>query len=567
MNRLTLTLVALVAAGVLLFVAVLPPAPQRLDPSAWGGLASRTVAGAYHVHTTRSDGSADKPAVAAAAARAGLKFVIVTDHGDATRPPDPPVYIDGVLCLDAVEISTDQGHYVALDMPRAPYPLGGAADAVAEDVARLGGFGIAAHPDSPKRALQWTDAAVPIDGIEWLNADSEWRSESRATLVRAGLAYVVRPAPALASLLDRPATLDRWDRMTSARRVVALGGADAHGGIGRRSEDGGRSGVLGVPGYEASFRTFSNRVVLGRAPTGDAAVDARAVYEAIRRGHVFTTIDALAAPGLLDFRAEIRLNPDATGVGSAFRRAEMGESAAGGEPVMIVARALMPPNAQLVLYRAGQEVARTDGDLRWDAGAIAGAYRVEVHLPSAPGQPPVPWLVSNPIYVGTNFQLPTPNSQVARSPKPKAQSQMSFWQWRIEKDAASSAIVRASGKELSLEYELGTGERRGQFVALASDLHEESFSGIDQSLAADKPTRVSIQVRRADGKRWGRSVYVDPSGAAVHLSLASMRPLDEPSERHPDATAITSVLLVVDLTNASPGRSGTLHVRGSALVK
>ena len=116
----------------------------------WDDLAARTIPGAYHIHTTRSDGHGDRAAVAAAAARAGLKFIILTDHGDGTRPPDPPAYIDGVLVLDGVEISTDAGHYVALDMPRAPYPLGGTADAVVEDVARLGGFGIAAHPDSPK---------------------------------------------------------------------------------------------------------------------------------------------------------------------------------------------------------------------------------------------------------------------------------------------------------------------------------------------------------------------------------------------------------------------------------
>ena len=37
--------------------------------------------------------------MAAAAARAGLKFVIFTDHGDGTNPPVAPEYIGGVLCL------------------------------------------------------------------------------------------------------------------------------------------------------------------------------------------------------------------------------------------------------------------------------------------------------------------------------------------------------------------------------------------------------------------------------------------------------------------------------------
>jgi hypothetical protein len=238
MSRKTIVaLAALVAAGAILVLA-LPSSGERVPvPPGWRDLASRTIAGAYHVHSTESDGGGDKPSIAAAAARAGLQFVIFTDHGDATRQPDPPRYIDGVLCLDAVEISTSEGHYVALDMPRAPYPLGGAAAAVVEDVERLGGFGIAAHPDSPKPALRWTADDLPVDGVEWLNADSEWRDETRFTRARAALGYLMRPADALASLLDRPPTLARWDRWSAARPIVSLAAADAHGGIGRPAED------------------------------------------------------------------------------------------------------------------------------------------------------------------------------------------------------------------------------------------------------------------------------------------------------------------------------------------
>src|SRR5258706_575547 len=153
-----------VAAGVVLFLLVLPARPARLESPGWTELSARTAAGAYHIHTTRSDGIGDRTAVAAAAARAGL-----------------------------------------------------------------------------------------------------------------------------ASLFDRPQTLDTWDRLTRTRPVVALAGADAHGGIGRRAEDTGRSlaGTIGVPSYEASFRAFSNRVVLDRPLSGRAPEDARLVYGAIRQGHVF----------------------------------------------------------------------------------------------------------------------------------------------------------------------------------------------------------------------------------------------------------------------------------------
>ena len=61
-----------------------------------------------------------------------------------------------MLVIDAVEISTNGGHYVALDMRAAPYPLGGEAVAVVEDVARLGGFGDSRAPRFGKGRAAWT---------------------------------------------------------------------------------------------------------------------------------------------------------------------------------------------------------------------------------------------------------------------------------------------------------------------------------------------------------------------------------------------------------------------------
>ncbi len=62
-------------------------------------------------------------------------------------------------------------------------------------------------------------------------------------------------------------------------------------------------------------------------------------------------------------------------------------------------RASVPPGARTVLFRDGREIKSADGGvLELDEARAQGAYRVEVQLPGAPGTPPVPWLVSNPIY-------------------------------------------------------------------------------------------------------------------------------------------------------------------------
>ena len=154
---------------------LLPP-PAQPTP-AWQS-SSPIVRGAYHIHSDRSDGSGSVEDIAKAAADAGLKFIILTDHGDGTRTASPPAYLSGVLVIDAVEISTTRGHYAALGVAEAPYPIAGEPADVIEDVRRLGGFGFIAHPDSPRVSLAWQDFHARFDGLEWLNTDTGWRDES-----------------------------------------------------------------------------------------------------------------------------------------------------------------------------------------------------------------------------------------------------------------------------------------------------------------------------------------------------------------------------------------------------
>jgi hypothetical protein len=165
----------LTIAAVVLFV-IMPPAPRPL-PAAPPGMAAPHPRCHSCPHESFRWHWIGRDDVTRAAAAAGLQFVIITDHGDGTRTPDLPDYRNGVLYIDGVEVSTIDGHLVALGLPKAPYPLGGEGRDVVDDVHRLGGIAIAAHPGSPKPDLQWKDWNAPIDGLEWLSADSEWRDE------------------------------------------------------------------------------------------------------------------------------------------------------------------------------------------------------------------------------------------------------------------------------------------------------------------------------------------------------------------------------------------------------
>jgi hypothetical protein len=552
MRKAVLVTAAIVAAVIFFLLMTLPPRPVAVTPAVDPGLQRRTVAGAYHIHSTRSDGSGDKETIASAASRAGLAFVVLTDHGDGTRPPDPPVFLHGVLCIDAVEVSTKGGHLVALDMKASPYPLGGEPSAVVEDVHRLGGFGIAAHPDSARASLGWSDWKAPIDGVEWMNADSEWRNESSAALARVLFDYAFRPGPALASILDRPvATLQRWDSLGQQRPVIGIAGHDAHGGIGRGVEEGGsrRSALLGIPSYEASFRSFSTRAVLERTLDSDASVAARQVLDAIERGRTFTVIDAIATPGFVDFR----------GWQGTGKPSEMG-STLPAAPSVIAVDASMPAGAEIVVVGNRREFMRTrDAHVEALVEPAGGGFRVEVRVPRAPGVPPVPWLVTNPIYFLAPPAAPVPaqaDGEVIPLPPDVA--------WHVEKDSASSATMAASGGQVRLDYTLRAGDRASQFAALVANLQMRvpQLSRIRLTASAARPGRFSIQLRypQGGGERWGRSVYVDSTPREVSIALDDMLPADRQSGHAPDLTTAGALLFVVDLTNAHPGDSSSIHV-------
>ena len=556
----TLVGLLLVTAGTTF--ALLPPPAVVVAP----GDGARAVRGALHVHTSRSDGTGTADAVAAAAARAGLAFVVFTDHGDASEEPTPPIYRHGVLCIDAVEISTDQGHVLALGLPKVPYQIGGPGADVLQDIARFGGMSILAHPTSARPSLRWTGGDAGFDGIEWLNGDSEWRDEPALALARAAWTYWLRPAESLASLLDRPVeALALWDRVAGSRAVVGVAAADAHARLGLRTvgEPYDGQAVARVPSYESSFRTFSI-VLPGLRLSGVASADAAATLAAIRTGRVVSVLDGLAGPAWLDFSAS-----------NAAGQVEQGAVLAGPGSLTLRARAPNVAGAGLHLLRDGREIAAADttGTLVLEQPGEPATFRVEVSLPSAPGQPPIPWLVSNPIYVGRqpamSWSEPVPPAWPTNRSPLYTDGPVDRWtiEHSVRADGRVSMVKAITGTQLNVRFALGGSRADSPFVAVTRPI--ELPATADSLLfegRASRPMRISAQLRSREnggGRRWTRSVFLDETMRRVAVPFRDFRPAGHETALALDA--IGSLLFVIDGLNTALGQSGQVWLDNVAL--
>ncbi|PWT83870.1 MAG: hypothetical protein C5B57_05945, partial [Blastocatellia bacterium] len=479
-------------------------------------------------------------------------------------------YRSGVLCIDAVEISTTGGHYIALDLPPAPYPLGGEARDVVEDVKRLGGFGIVAHPNSPKPALSWQAWDAPFDAFEWMNPDTSWRIRlqspslrQRLSLVHALLTYPFRSPESIAHLLAGAAIdADRWEAITKTHRVVALGGADAHENLAfGNTEPGDSQLALPFPGYETSFHTLSIHVRPDRPISGNAVQDSAAVIGAIRRGHLYTAIDGLASPPSFQFTA-------------ANDRETVGEGdAIDGTPVTLRVMSNSPPSFSTAIWEGNRVVAAASGQSDFTHMLERpGAYRAEISAPSPDG--PIPWIVSNPIYVGVSYR-----GEPRRFERPSELVRALFdgrtsSGWWTEADPGSAAALdvspTTSGEALRLRYRLAGASATNQYVTMAvNSPTDAAFDRVTFTARSDRPIRIAVQLRvpGQGGDRWQQSVYVDQSERGHSIDVNEMIPIGETRTPRPDSTAVRDIMFVIDTTHAVAGWSGSLWIRNVSVQK
>ena len=552
---------ALVAAAV--WVARWKPLAVSGDAPADG---YTRVRGVVHVHTTLSDGGGTPQEVAAAAKRAGLDFVVITDHNNLDAKSFEG-YHDGVLVLVGSEISTAaSGHVLGLGLREDPaFRFSGDPRDALDDIHLLGGHAFAAHPSSARPDFRWTAWDLPGPwGLELINGDSQWRAAGWGRLLRTGALYGLNPRYALLGSLTPPdGTLAQWDRLLAARPVAGIAGADAHNRVVVRGEKG-----IRFPSYESVFGLAVNHVLLDRPLSGDAAADGTAVVDALGRGQSYVGLDALAPAGGFFFTAE-----------SPAGRATMGGTIAPDPAPRLRAGGRLPEGARLRLLRDGQ--ALMEGETALDLPAPGpGVYRVEVHVPGRR----VPWVLSNPIDV---FSPVAAEGRLRRAewasppPAPAAAALIDGFEGRttfepgsVPESALRRPILDAAGGEdgrgaarLQFRVEPPSPSQPDPFAALVDWTHRDltGRTGLVFSIRADGVYRIWVQVRdenpaSADGgtEWWFASVRTAPEWRRVAVPFASLRSINPNTDRRLDLDKVRALVFVLDRGSVRAGTDGTI---------
>ncbi len=344
-------------------------------------------AGAIHIHSVFSDGSGEVKDIVNFAGEAGLDFIILTDHNTLRALQEGlEGWYDKTLLLVGCEINDkeNKNHYLAFGInetisTRLP------ASEIVKSVKESGGIGFIAHPHEKRSSMKehppypWTDWDVEgFDGIEIWNHMSEWME---GLTEENKYQYVVHPLKSIVA--PQKETLEVWDKLNQKRKVVGIGGADAHAH---------KLNVLGfleveIFPYKVLFKAIRTHVLLHeKLKAGSSAENLnkskKLIYEALKTGRCFISNFYIADASGFRYYADDN--------GKIY---QMGDEVKLGSKLKL--RAIQPAHgeSEIILLRNGKIIDRIFSSDTEFVISKTGAYRVEVRKNKKA------WIYSNHIRV------------------------------------------------------------------------------------------------------------------------------------------------------------------------
>lgn len=188
--------------------------------------------GVLHVHSIFSDGSGEVEQIAQLADECGLDFLVLTDHNTLRAMHEGYEKFYGkTLLLVGCELNDkeNKNHYLALGI-KETFSTRRPAKEYVKSVKDAGGIGFLAHPHEKRDSMKehppypWTEwDCDDFTGIEIWNHMSEWMEnlteQNKYQAFLHPLKTIIKPSEE---------TLKVWDELSMERKIVGIGGIDAH---------------------------------------------------------------------------------------------------------------------------------------------------------------------------------------------------------------------------------------------------------------------------------------------------------------------------------------------------
>ena len=343
--------------------------------------------GAMHMHSVYSDGSGEVPDIVKSASEVGLDYIILTDHNTLrARKEGYEGWHGNTLLLVGCEINDkeNKNHYLAFGINQAFSTRLSAAEYV-KKVNESGGIGFIAHPHEKRTHMKehpsypWIDWDVEgYTGIEIWNHMSEWMENLTEKNKYQAFLHPLKTITA-----PQKKTLKLWDELNLKRKVVGVGGIDAHAH---------KYNLLGfmeveIFPYKVLFKSIRTHILtnteLKKSRSEDALEKAKKViYDALETGSCFVANDYHGSSKGFRFSAESD--------GNVFH---MGDKIPKVNGVQL--KIFSPnSNSEIKLIRNGRVVDSWEGEEASFNVNSRGVYRVEVYLNRKA------WIFSNHIRIG-----------------------------------------------------------------------------------------------------------------------------------------------------------------------
>lgn len=333
--------------------------------------------GAMHIHSKYSDGTKDIEYIISQAKKAGLKWIIVTEHNNLDAKKHEGFY--GDLCvIVGTEISPEKGnHLLAFNTKELINENIGSRNFI-DEVHNQGGFCIPAHADESisrdnrHRPLRWDDWSInTFDGLEIWNYLTDWTdkySVHKSTLLQ----YLNRHKIVTGPTKD---ILAWWDRLNNSKDNVfpAVAGCDAH------AFSYGKYGInVKVSDYYDFFSAVNNMLILDEPLSKTYGIAKEQILNAIKAGNNVIVNRKITKNTDIEFSI---VNKD--------EKAFSGESKQYGKYAYVNVK--LPKKATIRLIHNGLLIYEAESKvLKYDKLDI-GKYRVEVYYKGRP------WIFTNPI--------------------------------------------------------------------------------------------------------------------------------------------------------------------------